>query len=94
VQPAVTPRFAPTCSPQLLKGLGELVLQTGVRVQSHICEQKDEVEYTLSLFPDHVHCANIFDKNGLLTRKVCVARVCTCALQFQCSHGYIVVTFC
>ena len=48
------------------------MLQTGVHVQSHICEQKAEVEYTLSLFPDHEHCADIFDKNGLLTGKVCV----------------------
>jgi len=73
VQPIITPRFAPTCSPQLLKGLGQLALDTGVNIQSHICEQKDEVEYTLGLFPDHEHCASIFDKNDLLTEKTVMA---------------------
>ena len=43
-----------------------------MNIQSHICEQKDEVEYTLGLFPDHEHCASIFDKNDLLSEKVCV----------------------
>lgn len=41
-----------------------------VHVQSHICEQKPEVEYTLKLFPDHEHCTAIFEKSGLLTNKV------------------------
>ena len=79
VQPIITPRFAPTCSPQLLKGLGQLACETGVNIQSHICEQKDEVEYTLGLFPEHEHCASIFDKNDLLTKKVrvCVYSECT-----------------
>ena len=71
VQPIVTPRFAPTCSSELLKSLGELAKEMDVHIQSHICEQKPEVEYTLKLFPDHKHSASIFDKNGLLTDKVC-----------------------
>ena len=41
-----------------------------VHIQSHICEQKPEVEYTLGLFPDHEHCAAIFERSGLLTEKV------------------------
>ena len=47
-------------------------------IQSHICEQKDEVEYTLGLFPDHENCASIFDKNDLLTEKVCVCVYSEC----------------
>lgn len=41
-----------------------------VHVQSHICEQRPEVAYTLNLFPDHEHCAAIFERTGLLTDKV------------------------
>ena len=41
-----------------------------VHVQSHICEQKPEVKFTLELFPDHEHCAAIFERAGLLTNKV------------------------
>ncbi len=50
-------------------------METGTHIQSHICEQKPEVEFTLKLFPDHEHCASIFEKSGLLTDKVCV---CVC----------------
>ena len=78
IQPIITPRFAPSCSPELLKELGELAQETGVRIQSHICEQKPEVEYTLQLFPGHEHCASIFEKSGLLTEKVCL-----------CIHGKV-----
>ena len=41
-----------------------------VHVQSHICEQQPEVEYTLGLFPGYEHCAANFDSAGLLTEKV------------------------
>lgn len=39
-------------------------------VQSHMCEQLPEVEYTLRLFPHHKHTADIFDTANLLTCKV------------------------
>ena len=72
VQPILTPRFPISCSPALLRGLGELASETGVRVQSHLCEQKPEVEFILRLFPDHSHCASIFEKNKLFGDKVFV----------------------
>lgn len=55
---------------KLLEGLGALAKELDVHVQSHVCEQKPEVEYTRRLFPDHEHCATIFEKSGLLTNKV------------------------
>ena len=45
VEPVLTPRFVPTCSDELLRGLGELASQTGVRVQSHLAEAHDQVQY-------------------------------------------------
>lgn len=44
VEPVLTPRFVPTCSDSLLQGLGELAEQTGVRVQSHLAEAKDQMK--------------------------------------------------
>ena len=35
-----------------------------------MCEQLSEIEYTLQCFPEMKHCAEIFDKQGLLTEKV------------------------
>ncbi len=44
VHPVVTPRFLPTCSEPLLRGLGEIVRRhPGVHVQSHISESADQV---------------------------------------------------
>ena len=43
VEPVLTPRFVPTCSDALLRGLGEVAEQTGVRVQSHLAEAQDEM---------------------------------------------------
>lgn len=70
IQPVITPRFAPSCSDKLLKKLGQLAEEFDVAVQSHMCEQLPEVEYTLRLFPRHKHTADIFDTANLLTRKV------------------------
>ena len=46
VQPVVTPRFVPTCTPELLAGLGEVAQGQAVLVQSHISESHDEVVST------------------------------------------------
>jgi guanine deaminase len=45
VQPVLTPRFVPTCSEELLAGLGELARKEGVMVQSHMAEAYDQVEW-------------------------------------------------
>lgn len=40
VEPIVTPRFAPACTDDLLRGLGELARATDTRVQTH-CSESD-----------------------------------------------------
>lgn len=35
VEPIITPRFAPACSDDVLRGMGEIAAVTGVRVQTH-----------------------------------------------------------
>ncbi|KAH8998581.1 hypothetical protein EDB92DRAFT_1791476 [Lactarius akahatsu] len=44
VEPVLTPRFVPTCSDALLRGLGDLAEQTGIRVQSHLAEARDQMK--------------------------------------------------
>ena len=44
VEPVLTPRFVPTCSDALLRGLGDLAEKTGIRVQSHLAEAKDQMK--------------------------------------------------
>lgn len=45
VEPIITPRFVPTCSDELLRGLGELSNSKRLRVQSHMAESHDQVEW-------------------------------------------------
>ena len=45
VEPILTPRFVPTCSNDLLKGLGELSKDRGLKVQSHLAEAHDQVQW-------------------------------------------------
>lgn len=45
VEPVLTPRFTPTCSDELLRGLGEISAEQGVKIQSHLAEAKDQVEW-------------------------------------------------
>ena len=44
-EPVLTPRFTPTCSDELLTGLGEISADQGVKIQSHLAEAKDQVEW-------------------------------------------------
>ena len=66
VQPILTPRFAPTCSEPLMKGLGELAAKYHCGLQTHLVESQAEVKWTLELFPDYGSDAEIYERNGLL----------------------------
>ena len=65
-RPILTPRFAPTCSGELLKGLGFLGRKYGTGVQTHIVESKWEAGQALSDFPDATSDMNIYERAGLL----------------------------
>ena len=65
-RPILTPRFAPTCSFELLRGLGRLGAKYGVGMQTHIVESRWEAMESVRLNP---HCGSdtgIYEKAGLL----------------------------
>jgi len=45
VEPVLTPRFVPTCSDDLLNGLGKLSDSMSLKIQSHLAEAHDQVEW-------------------------------------------------
>jgi len=52
VQPIITPRFAMSCTAELLSKLGTLVSSDpSLPIQTHISENQSEVVFTKSLFP-------------------------------------------
>jgi guanine deaminase len=44
VEPVLTPRFTPTCSDELLIGLGEISANQGVKIQSRLAERSGGVD--------------------------------------------------
>lgn len=73
VSPIITPRFAPSCSDDCLKQLGQLHKDSGVPCQTHISENKAEVQLVRELFPKSKSYADVYDEAGLLTAKTILA---------------------
>ncbi|KAI8455590.1 hypothetical protein BY996DRAFT_4580651 [Phakopsora pachyrhizi] len=68
VQPILTPRFAISCSSELLDGLGQLMRSDPtLRLQTHLSESRQEIMITKELFKDHSSYGSIYDRFGLLT---------------------------
>ncbi len=71
---AITPRFAPTCSDAQLRGAGELAARyPQVWIQSHVAENKDEIQWARSLFPDSRSYLSIYDDFGLMRARAIYA---------------------
>ena len=65
-KPVLTPRFAPTCSGELLSGLGKLGAKYGVGIQTHLVESLWEAAEAKKHFPDCSCDTEIYEKAGLL----------------------------
>jgi guanine deaminase len=64
---ALTPRFAPTSSPEQLGVCGELARRyDDVFIQTHVAENTDECKWVRELFPGHRSYLDIYDDYGLL----------------------------
>lgn len=69
--PIITPRFIPSCSDELMAGLGALARERGLRIQSHLSENPSEVAWVADLVPRSTSYANayeIFDNMGDVDR--------------------------
>ena len=73
VCPIVTPRFAPSCSAELLGGLGKLARERDLPIQTHISENPSECKLVGDLFPQQEHYAGVYDEHGLLTPRTVLA---------------------
>jgi len=70
--PAITPRFAVSCTDELLKGAGMIASRTGQAVQTHIAETERECELIAELFDDLPY-AEVYGRAGLLGERTILA---------------------
>ncbi len=71
---ALTPRFALSCSPALLRMCGEFRRRyPQVYLQTHINETREEVAAVLQAFPDARHYLDVYDRFGLLGPRTLLA---------------------
>ncbi len=67
---AITPRFAPTSSPEQLEAAGALWREfPDCFMQTHISENHDEVAWVKELFPQHKNYLDVYDHYGLVGRR-------------------------
>ena len=64
---AITPRFAPTSTPEQLEVSGALYKECeGVYIQSHVAENVDEISWVAKLFPQMTSYLDVYSQFGLL----------------------------
>lgn len=67
---AITPRFAATSSPAQLEAAGTLRAEhPDCFLQSHIAENRREVDWVRELYPERRHYLDVYDHYGLLGRR-------------------------
>ncbi|WP_323717171.1 guanine deaminase [Paracoccus aminovorans] len=68
---AISPRFAITSTPEQMQMTGQLVREhPDCHVQTHLSENKDEIAFTLSLYPKARDYLDIYESYGLLSDKL------------------------
>ncbi|KAH9844811.1 Amidohydrolase family [Teratosphaeria destructans] len=67
ITPVITPRFAPSCTREVLLHLGALHRETHLPIQTHVSENASEIQLVAQLFPESPTYTHVYDAAGLLT---------------------------
>ena len=76
VRPIVTPRFIPTCSPDMLQTCGRLAQQYQLPVQSHLSENLSEIAWVRELEPQSEGYGDAYRRYGLFGQTPTVMAHC------------------
>ena len=76
VRPIVTPRFIPSCTPEMLRACGKLAAMYKLPVQSHLSENKDEIAWVAELEPDSICYGDAYNRYGLFGQTPTVMAHC------------------
>ena len=65
VRPIVTPRFIPSCTPEMLRACSEVARRYNLPVQSHLSENLSEIELVRQLEPESQGYGDAYRRYGL-----------------------------
>ena len=75
IRPVITPRFIPSCTDTLMERLAALAKTYDVPVQSHLSENRSEIEWVKQLCPRAKGYADAYDRIGMLGPRTVMAHV-------------------
>ena len=70
---AVTPRFAVSCTAELLRESAALAASTGAYWQTHVSEDRGEIAEVARLFPEALDYVDVYDRAGGLGARTVLA---------------------
>ncbi|MBP2662928.1 MAG: guaD [Firmicutes bacterium] len=76
VKPIITPRFVPTCTPELMNGIAKLAKKYDLPVQSHLSENTGEIAWVKELHPECQNYASVYHKFGLFGQQPTIMAHC------------------
>jgi guanine deaminase len=76
VRPIITPRFVPSCTPELLKACGQLASIYRLPVQSHLSENTSEIAWVAELEPESRSYGDAYNRYGLFGQTPTVMAHC------------------
>ena len=62
----ITPRFVPSTTPELMAGLGEIARRYHLPLQSHLDENRNEIQWVHDLHPDIPTYTEVYEQYGLM----------------------------
>ena len=76
VKPIITPRFVPSCTSELMSGLGKLAEEYNVPVQSHLSENHGEIDWVAVLHPEAANYTDVYYEHHLMGKVPTVMAHC------------------
>ncbi|KAJ3055005.1 hypothetical protein HK097_000084 [Rhizophlyctis rosea] len=73
VKPIITPRFAASCTSELMHGLANIAKKRDLPIQTHLSESHAEIEMVEKLHPECSSYTAVYADHGLLTNKTVLA---------------------
>lgn len=68
VKPIITPRFIPTSTARQMEGLAELAEKYDLKIQSHLSENRGEIEWVKELHPEADSYADVYRRFNLFKK--------------------------